>query len=133
MPAQNQRMLKPRMRLLVSVLLAVVIVALGQFALRAYYDPARGNPPDGVIILTTSWCPYCQALRKTLQAWQVPYTEYDVEDGWAGFWRHRASGAQGVPVTFVGEKQIYGLDLPAIRDRLSHAGYSAGQGSDPAK
>lgn len=126
-------MLKPRMRILVCILLTIVIVAIGQFALRIYYDPARGNPPDGVVILTTHWCPYCQALRTTLQAWQVPYTEYDVEDGWARFWRHRASGAWGVPVTFVGEEQIYGLDLPTIRQQLSHAGYSVTQRGDPAE
>ena len=117
-------MLNPRIRLLISILLALAIVALGQLALRHYYDPRRGNPQDGVIILTTEWCPYCRALRKELDAYRIPYTEYDVEAGWAGFWRHRASRGWGVPVTIIGDKTIYGYDMAGIRQALRQAGYA---------
>ncbi|MGB1581524.1 MAG: glutaredoxin family protein [Nevskiales bacterium] len=111
-------------RLLAAVLLAALIVVLGQWALRYYYHPARGNPPQGVVILTTQWCPYCQALRKQLQAWNVPYREYDVENGWANFWRHRASGEWGIPVTYVGNRKIYGFDLQGIAMALNGSGYA---------
>ncbi|MDX1496858.1 MAG: glutaredoxin domain-containing protein [Salinisphaeraceae bacterium] len=125
-------MLSKKRRLLLSILIAAIIVVIGQFALRYYYHPTRNNPPDGVVILTTQWCPYCQALRKQLQAWDVPYREYDVESGWANFWRHRASGEWGIPVTYVGKEKIYGYDLVGIATALNKVGHEVNLEAIPA-
>src|SRR5262245_19228543 len=39
------------------------------------YDPTRNNPPDNVIVLSTSWCPHCLALRHHLTERNIHYTD----------------------------------------------------------
>ena len=107
--------------------LGIVLAVLGSLlaadrALTYAYHPARGNPPDGVVILTTQWCGYCGALRQHLQANAIPYTERDTERSWAGYWGLYAVRARGVPVTAVGPEVILGFS-PRIDAALTAAGY----------
>lgn len=107
--------------------LAIVLAVLGSLlaldrALTYAYHPARGNPPDGVVILTTQWCGYCAALRQHLQHNGIPYTERDTERSWAGYWGLYAVRARGVPVTAVGSEVILGF-APRIDAALAEAGY----------
>lgn len=107
--------------------LGIVLAVLGSLlaldrVLTYAYHPARGNPPDGVVILTTQWCGYCAALRQHLQANAIPYTERDTERSWAGYWGLYAVRARGVPVTAVGPEVILGFS-PRIDAALAEAGY----------
>jgi mycoredoxin len=107
--------------------LGIVLAVLGSLlaldrALTYAYHPARGNPPDGVVILTTQWCGYCAALRQHLQNNGIPYTERDTERSWAGYWGLYAVRARGVPVTAVGSEVILGF-APRIDAALAEAGY----------
>lgn len=108
--------------------LGLVLAVLGGLlaldrALTYAYHPARGNPPDGVVILTTQWCGYCAALRQHLQHNGIPYTERDTERSWAGYWGLYAVRARGVPVTAVGSEVILGF-VPRIDAALAEAGYT---------
>jgi glutaredoxin len=107
--------------------LGIVLAVLGSLlaldrALTYAYHPARGNPPDGVVILTTQWCGYCAALRQHLQANGIPYIERDTERSWAGYWGLYAVRARGVPVTAIGSEVILGF-APRIDATLVEAGY----------
>ncbi|HSW14837.1 MAG TPA: glutaredoxin family protein [Solimonas sp.] len=105
---------KPRLRwalgvgTLAGLGLIGAVVALDQ-GLSHVYHPARSNPPGKVVILTTSWCGYCAALRRHLQDNGIPHTDIDVEASWRGEWAFRAVRARGVPVTVVGDQVIYGF------------------------
>jgi glutaredoxin len=88
------------------------------------FDPVAGNPPQGVILLSTEWCGYCKPLREHLAANHVPYTEIDTEKTWRGALAFLAVGARGVPVTIVGAHVINGLNLPMIDQSLRDAGYT---------
>ena len=106
--------------LLFLLLFAVVIFAIDRVAAHLYL-PKQGS--NKVVIYTTSWCPYCNALRITLNNYNIPFTEHDTEkslQGILGFWALRG---RGVPVSVIGEQVIYGYDGQAITDALVSAGY----------
>lgn len=107
------------------VLLALLGVALLIFTfdrIAIYlYQPQKGNRE--VIIYTTQWCPYCSALRKTLQANNIPFTEHDVEQSIQGIIGYWALRARGVPTSVIGETIIYGYDGQQITDALVSSGY----------
>ena len=81
-------------------------------ALAYSHDPRRNNPSDNVIILTTSWCPYCMSLRQHLADRGVHYTDLDIEKTTEGRWAHRAVNGRGIPITIVGDQVIRGLGEP---------------------
>ena len=106
-------------------LIFLLIVALVLFAVdraAAYlYLPKAGATE--IVIYTTEWCPYCKALRNTLNQYNIPFTEHDTEksiQGVLGFWALRA---RGVPVSVIGEEIIYGYDGQKITDALVSSGY----------
>lgn len=88
------------------------------YGLALYHDPARSNPDKSIVLLTTSWCPYCSVLRNSLQQSGVPFRELDIETSQQGRWAFRASGAHGIPVTLIGQRYVsggLGPQLQAIR------------------
>ena len=81
------------------VVILIIISATGWAAyagVKAYYTPASGA--RDIVIYTTQWCPYCKALRNTLERYQIPYTEYDTEKSLHGLLAYQVLGRQGVPV-----------------------------------
>ena len=106
-------------------LLFLLFIALGLFAIDRVaahlYLPKAGS--TSVVIYSTSWCPYCKSLRKTLETYDIPFTEHDTEkslQGLLGFWALRG---RGVPVSVIGEQVIHGYDGQEITDALVNAGY----------
>ena len=73
---------------------------------------SEDDPPaaDTVIMLATSWCPYCAKARKFLQARGVDYCEYDIEQSPTGDALHERSGKRGVPVILIDGRVIGGYD-----------------------
>jgi len=97
-------------------------------ALAYVYNPTRNNPPNHVIVLSASWCPYCMGLRHHLTELNVPYTDLDTEDTTEGRWAFAAIHGTGIPVTIVGDQVIRGLSSTAstwakVDDALKRAGY----------
>ena len=108
-------------RLLIFLLIfALVLFTINRVA--AYLHLPKEGATE-IVIYTTEWCPYCNALRKTLVAYNIPFTEHDTEksiQGILGFWALRA---RGVPVSVIGEQIIYGYDGQKITDALVNAGH----------
>ena len=109
-------------KLLIIILLFVLsLFALDRVAAHLYL-PKEGA--TDIVIYTTQWCPYCKALRNTLNQYDIPYKEHDTEksiQGILGFWALRA---RGVPVSVIGEEIIYGYDGQQITDALVNSGYA---------
>jgi len=72
----------------------------------------------GVVMYTTSWCPYCARARALFDGKGVPYTEIDVEavDGARAEMQQR-SGRTSVPQIFVGDRHLGGYDDTSALDR----------------
>lgn len=104
-----------------AVLLALVFGA--QRALALAYDPTRGNPKNGVVILTAPWCGYCMLLRESLARNRIPYTDIDVERSAEGRWAFAAVQGTGVPVIVVGDQVVRGTRWHEIERLLHRAGY----------
>jgi glutaredoxin len=106
----------PRTRVLRAVRIGVaaftvifaIVVGVDQFVVYRF-NPARGNAPDHVVVLSASWCGYCMSLRKHLAEMQVPYTDLDVEETTEGRLAFAAVRGSGVPVTIVGQQVIRGV------------------------
>jgi len=83
-------------------------------------DPASSEPvvcpesgptgADTVVMLATSWCPYCTKARRYLQTRKVDYCEYDIENSKVGEALHQRSGHRGIPVIFFDGSVIGGYD-----------------------
>ena len=77
---------------------------------------ATGNA--GVVMYTTSWCPYCARARKLFEDKGVQYTEVDVDavDGARAEMQQR-SGRTSVPQILVGDRHLGGYDDTSALDR----------------
>lgn len=106
--------------LLFILLFAAMLFATDRVVAHLYL-PKQGS--NAVVIYSTTWCPYCKALRKTLNQYQVPFTEHDTEkslQGVLGFWALRG---RAVPISVIGEEIIHGYDGQIITQALVNAGY----------
>ncbi len=99
---------------------AIVLSSMDRLATHLY---TPNDNATAVIIYTTEWCPYCKALRGTLNQYGIPFTERDTEKslhGFAGYWALRG---RGVPISVIGSEVIHGYDGQMIIDALVGAGY----------
>jgi glutaredoxin len=115
---------RARPLLLAALGLALLLLVLER-GLPWYYDPRPGNPPHHVIVYSTGWCPMCEHLRQCLRRHHVPFEERDVEGSPRAEAEWWALEGTGVPVTLVGQRVVYGLDLEALQEALAAAGYSS--------
>jgi glutaredoxin len=125
-PATSGSPQKRRQTVLLGVLLFTILVGLmfgGQRALAFIHDPRRGNPSDGVVILTAPWCGFCMNLRAQLAQNRIPYTDIDVEKSAEGRWAFTAVRGTGVPITIIGDQIVRGTRWHDIDRLLKAAGY----------
>jgi len=87
-------------------------------------DPRRHTGDSAIVMLGASWCGYCHKLKAGLEAAQIPYTEYDVEDGAAGYNAYVALGGRGVPVTVIGQDVVHGYNTARLTQLLSERGHT---------
>ena len=52
---------------------------VGKFVAMTTESTATPSAPRDFTMFTTSWCPFCQRLKKLLDESETPYTEVDVE------------------------------------------------------
>ncbi|MFK7795102.1 MAG: glutaredoxin domain-containing protein [Gammaproteobacteria bacterium] len=108
-------------KLFLVILISIAILFSVERLAAHLHLPKQGS--TAVVIYTTEWCPYCTALKSTLNQYRIPFTEHDTEksiQGIAGYW---ALSAHGVPVSVIGEEVIHGYDGQIITDALVGAGY----------
>ena len=104
----------------ISAIVIIALFALYRYSINVHFPKAGATE---IVIYTTEWCPYCKALRNTLDKYQIPYTEYDTEKSFHGVLGYWVLGGRGVPLVVVGETIIYGYDGIEITDALADAGY----------
>jgi glutaredoxin len=88
------------------------------------YNPTRHNAPDNVIVLSASWCPHCEHLRRHLLESHIDYTELDVDHTTEGRWAFYALHGTGIPITIVGDQVIRGTKWEKLDNALTKAGYT---------
>jgi len=86
-------------------------------------DPRKETGADGIVMLSASWCGYCDALRQDLDAMGVAFSELDIDDAAHGSAAFDAVNARGVPVLVVGQDIVYGYDPDRARELIAAAGY----------
>jgi len=86
-------------------------------------DPRLKTGSNGVVLLSAEWCGYCDQLRADLDRSGVKYRELDVESDAEGVAAWESFGANGVPITVVGQRVVHGYDPGSIRKLMSAAGH----------
>lgn len=98
----------------------VLLVLIYRTIIHAYLPEDNSSK---VIIYTTDWCPYCVALRKTLNQYEIPYKDYNTETTLSGLLGYLIIGGHGVPVTVIGNRVLHGYDGQELTDALVEAGH----------
>ena len=110
------------MKKIVLSVCVVLILAIGiQRVITHLYLPQANS--SKVVIYTTDWCVYCEALRKTLTEYEVNFTDYNTELSLHGMIGYLMIGGQGVPVSVIGNQVLYGYDGQEVTDALVQAGH----------
>lgn len=73
---------------------------------------------DTVIMLSASWCGYCRAARRWLQAEGIAHCEYDVETTREGQRRFAALPHRVVPVFEIRSDTLFGFNRTEIEQTL---------------
>lgn len=113
---------RPR-RLNGAVILLVVVAGLMIVNYRPSIDPVHCNEeilqgkPD-VIMLGTSWCPYCYQARRYLTSNNISYCEYDIERSAEGEKLFNEVKGQAIPVLLIGKYMINGFDETRLEQML---------------
>ena len=93
-----------------------------------YCNAETLTPKPDVIMLGSSWCPYCYKARQYFTNKKVSYCEYNIEDDGEGQRLYsELNKAQnlppgmplGIPIIFIGERWLSGYDEHAIEKALS--------------
>jgi glutaredoxin len=93
----------------VGLLAAHGLKALTPDYVKGDYSAQRAQTRKSVILLGTAWCGFCTKTREHLQSRGVVFADLDIEDSELAEQWYRASGAQGVPVVLIGDRQIRGF------------------------
>lgn len=109
---------------IISFLLSLTIVFGGSAYL---YRPHKGD--RDIILYTTAWCPYCNALRTELKAYNIPFIERDTEKSLSGLLGFVVLGGRGVPVSVIGEEVVKGYQHDQIVSALEKLGYDINAGN----
>ena len=114
-PARRRLPPGPGLLLAVALGFAVLLRDGGSAAADPVFCPEAGPASaDTVVMLATSWCPYCAKARRYLQKRNVDYCEYDLDKSATGQALHKRSGHSGIPVIFIDGRVIAGYDPEEI-------------------
>lgn len=82
--------------------------------------PARlaAQHSEAVILYATSWCGYCGKTRDFLQANDIDYIEYDIEESAVGREQYEKLRGHGIPLLLVNGTVVRGYDPERIKDLL---------------
>ncbi len=95
-----------------SLLLLLALLLLAPAPLPAASSDA---PSKKVEVFVTDWCGYCRKLESFLKKNNIEFTRYNVEKDIKGKLLYsQIKGANGVPVTRIGDEIVYGYDPDAI-------------------
>ena len=78
-------------------------------------DPAilkntkKTNTNKDVSMYSAAWCGICKKAKRYFNKNNIAYIEYDIDKDKAAKKRHKAMGATGVPVIFIGDRRMNGF------------------------
>lgn len=87
-------------------------------------DPRQSTGSDGVVMLSATWCGYCDRLRQDLDRSGLSYRELDIERDPEGVAAWKAINGRGVPLTVVGQTLVPGYNPSEVLRRARAAGHS---------
>ena len=67
-----------------------------------------------VSMYSAAWCGICRKAKKYFNKNRIPYIEYDIDNDKAAKKRHKAMGATGVPVIFIGDRRMNGFSVASF-------------------
>lgn len=70
----------------------------------------KGGHDLGVVMYTTSWCPYCHKTKDFFDSIDVNYTNCDVEKSIPAYNAYKALQGRGYPLIFIKGTRIQGYD-----------------------
>ena len=113
--------------LIFAALMAIMFAISYRPSVKTIYCNAEtlSSKPD-VIMLSTSWCPYCYEARKYFSHNEISYCEYNIEENNKGreMYDHANRYASqtgmplGTPILFIGDHQLSGFDEDRIEELL---------------
>ena len=75
-------------------------------------------PTDRVVMLSTSWCPYCAKARRYFNKHEIVYCEFDVENSANGRQIYERVGSPPVPYIMFGDHHVVGFQKRKIAAML---------------
>ena len=97
----------------------IVITLRAPLAYSCEYKENQPNLADaGVVIYSTSWCPYCTQAVNFLDDLQINYTKCDIEKSPVAEMKFKQLGGETVPLIYVGETRIDGFKPNEIEGAL---------------
>ena len=82
---------------------------------RAYF----ASVSEPVLLFGTESCPYCTQTRALFEQLGVSYREFRIDASDQARRLYAGLGAQGVPVTLIGDRRIYGYREDVLRESLA--------------
>lgn len=86
------------------------------------YSQLHAEAGSTVVLFSTSTCPYCKKTRELLNDAHVSFVDYDIESSDTGKAKFKQLGGVGVPLLYVGDREIHGFREVAIKDALAQLG-----------
>lgn len=80
-------------------------------------DPAtikKTTKNKKVVIYSAAWCGICKKAKRYFNKNNIAYTEYDIDNDKAANKRHKAMGATGIPVIFIGDSRMNGFSVASF-------------------
>jgi glutaredoxin len=74
----------------------------------------KTNTNKSVTIYSTTWCSICKKAKRYFNKNNISYIEYDIDKDKAAKKRHKAMGATGVPVIFIGNRRMNGFSAASF-------------------
>jgi len=123
MPQSPNNALAPRringLFILVIIVAALVLINYRPPIAHVYCDENTLTSRPDVIMLGTSWCPYCYEARRYFENNNVDYCEYDVEKSPVGEKLYNDLKGQSIPILLIGPYRISGFDENRFEQLLS--------------
>ena len=115
--------------LLIFVVLAGMILAISyKPSVKAIYcNTETLTPKPDIIMLSTTWCPYCDKARRYFINNEISYCEYDIKNNAKGkqmyddvnSHENQTGMPLGVPILFIGKYQFSGFNEDSIKKILA--------------
>lgn len=103
------------------VLILIMVVIKYMSAVDTVYCDTDAAPakPD-VVMLGTTWCPYCAQARKYFHANKVSYCEYDIENSAKGEKMYQDINGSVIPILMIDGKHYSGFDAVAFEQLMNN-------------